>query len=386
MNVVFLSPHFPPQYWLFCRALRDRGVNVLGVGDEPGWALPEQVRGALSDYVHVPDMEKGDALLRALGLLVHRHGRIDHIESMNEHWLDAEARLREDFNVPGLRARETQHYRSKSGMAEVMGQAGIAGPPGLLVRSRPQVEAFAREHGFPLIFKPDIGVGAEMTFRVDDAGALERALEPLPVGFVVQRFIEGRVTTFDGLTDQDGNIVFAVSFVYCNGVMEIRRDLLDVFYYTRREIPAKLRDLGERVVRSFGLKARFFHCEFFETPAGEFVPLEINLRPPGGFTTDLMNYACDADIYQLWARVLLFEDTSDFVQQTRYHAAHVARRPRHRYRIPERDVPGLLGPALMAAPPVPPGIGDAMGTPIFLVRHADEAALLRFIHQIHERA
>jgi hypothetical protein len=89
MNVVFLSPQYPPQYWHFCRALRELGVTVLGVGDTPPWELRGELVGALSDYVHVSDMERHDALLRALGLLVHRHGRIDHIDSLNEHWLDA---------------------------------------------------------------------------------------------------------------------------------------------------------------------------------------------------------------------------------------------------------------------------------------------------------
>ena len=385
MNVVFLSPHYPPQFWLFCRALRERGVRVLGVGDAPGHTLRPELREALSDYVHVPDMESHDALLRALGLLIHRHGRIDRIDSLNEHWLDAEARLREDFNVPGLRARETQRYRSKSGMAEVLAEAGIQGPPGLLVRSRREVEAFAEEHGFPLLFKPDIGVGAEMAFRVDDADALARALTPLPAGFVVQRFIEGRVTTFDGLTDRDGNVIFAVSFVYRSGVLEMIRDQLDVYYYTRRQIPPALRRIGERVVRAFRLRERFFHAEFFETAAGDFVPLEINLRPPGGFTTDLMNFACDADIYRLWARVVAAEDVLDQPSDARYHAAHVARRPGRPYRVPEAAVPALLGPALVGSPPVPPGIGQAMGTPIFLVRHEDEGELLRLIRLVQER-
>jgi hypothetical protein len=385
MNVVFLSPHYPPQYWHFCRALRERGVTVLGVGDTPPWEIPGELAGALSDYIHVPDMEQHDARLRALGLLVHRHGRIDHIDSLNEHWLDAEARLREDFNVPGMRPRETQRYRSKSGMAEVLEAAGIPGPPGVLVRSRAQVEAFAREHGFPLIFKPDIGVGAEMTYRVDSRQELERALEKLPVGFVVQRFIEGRVTTFDGLTDQDGNVLFAVSFVYCDGVMEIIRDQLDVYYHTRREIPPALRALGTQVVQAFQLKARFFHAEFFETPDGSFLPLELNLRPPGGFTTDLMNYACDADVYRLWARVIAFDDVGGFTHETPYHAAHVARRPGRRYRRPEHEIPQLLGAALMATPPVPPGIAKAMGAPIYLIRHADEGELKRLIALVQER-
>ncbi|RYE91129.1 MAG: carboxylate--amine ligase, partial [Myxococcales bacterium] len=39
MNVVFLSPHFPPHFHLFCAALRRRGGRALGLGDSPSGTL-----------------------------------------------------------------------------------------------------------------------------------------------------------------------------------------------------------------------------------------------------------------------------------------------------------------------------------------------------------
>ena len=40
MNFVFISPHFPENYWNFCDRLRANGVNVLGIGDAPYETLP----------------------------------------------------------------------------------------------------------------------------------------------------------------------------------------------------------------------------------------------------------------------------------------------------------------------------------------------------------
>ena len=40
MNVVFLSPHFPAQYHLFCQRLKGAGAAVLGVADAPFEQLP----------------------------------------------------------------------------------------------------------------------------------------------------------------------------------------------------------------------------------------------------------------------------------------------------------------------------------------------------------
>ena len=35
MNVVFISPNFPLDFFNFCSRLKDRGENVLGIGDAP---------------------------------------------------------------------------------------------------------------------------------------------------------------------------------------------------------------------------------------------------------------------------------------------------------------------------------------------------------------
>ena len=98
MNVVFLSPHFPPHYFRFCLNLKAAGANVLGVGDEPYENLSEDVRTALSEYFQIEDMHNYDALVRACGFFTHRYGKIDRLDSLNEYWLSTEARLRDDFN------------------------------------------------------------------------------------------------------------------------------------------------------------------------------------------------------------------------------------------------------------------------------------------------
>ena len=48
-NVVFLSPNFPTNYWQFCRELKNNGMNVLGIGDQPydvTWKIMMKFTGA----------------------------------------------------------------------------------------------------------------------------------------------------------------------------------------------------------------------------------------------------------------------------------------------------------------------------------------------------
>src|SRR5919201_349486 len=101
MNVVFISPHFPPNYYLFCVQLRAFGSTVLGLADEPYDNLRPELREALTEYYRVDNLENADQCLRALGYFTHRHGKIDRVASHNEHWLELEAYLRENFNIFG---------------------------------------------------------------------------------------------------------------------------------------------------------------------------------------------------------------------------------------------------------------------------------------------
>jgi hypothetical protein len=386
VNVLFLSPNFPPQFYLFCRALREQGLRPLGLGDSPPQDVARPLVEAVAEYLYVPDMNRYDEVLRAVGYLTWRHGKIDRIDSLNEHWLPLEARLREDFNVPGPRPAELARHRSKTGMREVFREAGVPCTEGERVISREQVRAFAARAGFPLVFKPDVGVGAWSTFKVSSAEELERALARPLEGFVVERFAEGRLTSYDGLADREGRVVWETSHVYSSGVMEMVNEVRDVWYYNRREIPAGLREQGARVVRAFGLRERFFHIEFFEEPSGAFRALEINLRPPGGFTTDMMNYSADIDVYRLWARLLAGEDLSGLRIDRAYHCAHVSRRYQVRYRVPHEELLERLRGLLVLERPIPPALAAAMGDHLYMLRHPEEAKLREAIDLVGARA
>jgi hypothetical protein len=375
VNVVFLSPNFPPQYPLFCAALRAQGVKVLGIGDSPHQALAPLLSQSLDEYYYVPDMNRAEEMGRALGYLTWRHGRIDRIDSLNEYWLDAEARLREDFNIPGPRPAEVARWRSKSGMREIFQSAGVPCTEGERFASPEQVRAFARRVGFPLVFKPDVGVGAAWTFQVSDERELDETLSrELPVpNYVVERFCRGSLCTYDGLTDKDGHIVFAVSLAYSSGVMQLVNQANDLHYYTRRDIPPRLEELGRKTVAAFGLRERFFHIEFFEEPDGDYRALEVNVRPPGGFTTDMVNYTCDFDVYQLWARALRGESLAPFAYERKYACAHIARRSGRAYRHSDEELRRRLGEALLEIREMPPVFSGVMGNLMYLVRFRDEA-------------
>lgn len=384
MNVLFLSPAFPPNAYRYCAALRARGVTVLGIGDEP--ALRDEARAALDEYVFVPEMASYATLRAAVAELIARHGPIDRLDSNGEHWLDAEGRLRDDFDVVGLRSREIRCFRSKTGMAERFAAAGVETPISIRNESPATVRRFAELHGFPLVFKPDVGSGAADTFSVDDPEALARVLAVPRPDLLVQKFVRGEIVTFDGLVDRDGTIVLAMSHVYDRGIMEVRQGLLDGYYYSLRDVPPAIEAQGRRAIAAFELRERFFHVEFFVQGDGSVVALELNLRPPGGYTTDMMGHACELDIYALWAAVIVGDPRDCSRVRPGRFVAHAGRRAAQRYAESHESLVAGLGATLLEVLPVPPAFAITMGDVAYLLAHRDESELLAAIARVQARS
>jgi hypothetical protein len=381
MNVLFLSPAFPPTAPALCTALAAQGVTVLGIGDEP--LKPESsLVQALRDYVHEPRMAEYEALRLAVQRLIAQHGPIDRVDSNGEHWLVAEAKLRDEFSIPGLSSQALARQRSKLGMARIFAEAGLRYPPTVSAADGPPVRDFARRQGYPLVFKPDSGSGAVDTFVVSDEASLEAVLERHPQSHVVQPFIDAEIVTYDGLADRAGRIVFATSHAYDTGIMQVREHQLDGFYFSLRTLPPGLEEFGRRAVAAFDVRERFFHLECFKLGDGSYTALEMNLRPPGGFSTDMMNVACGVDVYSLWAQIMVGRDLSGFCYERRYHTAHAGRRAGRAYRLSAEELRRELGDMLWSERAVPAAFAATMGDTAYLLRHAELESLLRGVELV----
>ena len=53
MNVLMISPGYPPEMPFFTRGLAEVGATVVGIGDSPEGALPAMARESLSGYAQV---------------------------------------------------------------------------------------------------------------------------------------------------------------------------------------------------------------------------------------------------------------------------------------------------------------------------------------------
>ncbi|HUK66032.1 MAG TPA: ATP-grasp domain-containing protein [Anaeromyxobacteraceae bacterium] len=384
MNFVFLSPHFPPNWYRFCVALRAAGARVLGIADAAYDSLRPELRGALAEYYRVGDMQDYDQLVRAMGHLTHRHGKLDAIDSLNEYWLETEALLRTDFNLVGVKSDRILNIKRKSRMKEIYRAGGIPVARGRVARTFSEARGLADETGYPLVAKPDVGVGAVATWKLDDERALERFFERKPPGdYILEEFVQGRIVTFDGLVDQDGRLVFSASLAYGRGIMETVNEDDHVFYYTVRDVPSDLEELGRRTLSAFDVRGRFFHLEFFRNTNGGLVALEVNMRPPGGLTTDMWNYANDIDVYREWANVVV-HNRFEAIWSRPYFCGYVGRKYSKRYAHSHEAILAELGPLIVHHERMDSIFRQAIGDYGYLVRSPDEGEILEAVRFIHE--
>lgn len=68
-NIIFISPNFPTNYWQFCRELKNNGMNVLGIGDQPYDEMAQEVKDSLHEYYKVYSLENEDEVYRAVAFL-----------------------------------------------------------------------------------------------------------------------------------------------------------------------------------------------------------------------------------------------------------------------------------------------------------------------------
>lgn len=397
MNFVFISPHFPASYWEFCAGLKRNGVNVLGLADAPYESLDPRLREVLTEYYRVDSLEDYDAVYRGVAFLAYKHGHIDWIESNNEYWLEQDARLRSDFGVrTGIQSDHVERIKEKSQMKRIYEANSI--PTARQLKAAEGVEAataFADSVGYPLIAKPDVGVGAGGTHKIHGVEELRSFFTDVEdnAHYVIEEFITGDICSYDAVVDSHGEPLFESMTVWPPSIMDIVNKQLDLSYYVDKSMPEALRSLGRRTVKAFGVTRRFVHLEFFRLDKdhgtlgrkGDFVALEVNMRPAGGYTPDMMNYAHSTDVYKIWADMVAFDENRTALGE-KFYCAYASRRDCHQYVHTSDEVVQRYGEAIVMHDRMPDILAGAMGNELFTVKLSTMEEVEAFIEFVHERA
>ena len=387
-NFIFISPNFPTNYWMFCRELKKNGLNVLGIGDQPYDELDYNVKENLNEYYKVSTLENYEEVYRAVAFLIFKYGRIDWLESNNEYWLERDARLRTEFHITsGFQESDIPRIKFKSKMKDYYKKAGISTARFHMVDTLEGCLTFAKEVGYPVVAKPDNGVGASHTFKITSDEEMKTFFEekwPDTV-YIMEEFIWGEVNSYDAIIDSHGKPMFETGNVSPVSIMDIVNEQQSSLFYILKKLPADTRKAGRATVKAFGVKSRFVHFEFFRLQrdqeglgkAGDLVALEVNMRPSGGFTPDMINFAHSTDVYKIWADMIAFDETT-MPTGTSAFCAFAGRRDGKDYVLDDAALSGKYAKQICMEDRMPDALSGAMGNRMYIATFSTEKQMAAF--------
>ena len=172
-------------------------------------------------------------------------------------------------------------------------------------------------------------------------------------------------------------------------------DLMDIvnsndnslYYYLNNPLD-DVAKLGRKVLKAFKVKSRFVHFEFFRLLSdqyigkkGEIVALEVNMRPAGGISPDMMNYANSTDVYKIWADVMAFDSTL-VSSGEKYYCAFAGRRDGKNFVYSEQDIIDRYRNNLKSIERVPEALSGCMGNLSFIANFKTREKMQEFFDDI----
>ena len=394
MNFVFISPQFPRTYWNWCDRLKKNGANVLGIGDTPYDQLDDALKNVLTEYYKVGTLEDYDQVFRAVAFFSFKYGKIHWLESNNEYWLEHDAMLRTDFNIlSGPDVDEIQAYRSKAAMKPYYKKAGVPTARQAPVTTLEEAKDFIRRVGYPVIVKPEYGVGAAATYRLENRHELEDFFSDLPEdSYVMEEFVPGWICSYDAIVDSHSDVLFE-SMSISPPIMDIVNNQTELVFYVPPSVEPQLQKRGRATVKAFGVKSRFVHMEFFKlTKAkkglgkeGDFVGLEVNMRPGGGYMPDMMDFAHSTDVYQLWADMICFDERRLPDNPDQQYCVFFGQRDHFHYVHSQQDIMAKYGSRIKMNERMPEVLSTAMGNQMYTALLPTKEDMDEFVKYVGEK-
>lgn len=323
-HVVFIAPRFLENTNRYVRAFAAlEGVTLSVISADPESAIPAELRPRVAAHYGVADALDGAQITAAARALAGHVGRIDRLTGALEQLQMPMAHARDALGIEGINAAVARNFRDKDRMKDVLRAAGVPVARSALVRSARELALFIGHVGYPVIVKPQAGLGSRATFRVESPediaalpakGAVPTAGRPLQV----EEFVRAREHTCETVTVR-GEPVWRSGTRYFPTPLEVLEtpwvQYCVLLPRDAHEEPwASFADTNARALAAlFGEHARsaagtaLTHMEWFVRDDGTALVNEVGARPPGVHIMPLMSLAHETDLIADWAELIAFD-------------------------------------------------------------------------------
>ncbi len=335
-HVVFVAPRFLENTNRYVAAFAGLdGVTLTVVSLDPEAAIPRALQRRVAGHYRV-DALGGEALTVAVRAIARGVGPVDRLTAALEQLQLPMAEVRDALGIEGIGASVAQSFRDKDRMKTVLREHGVPVAASALVASPKELHAFIDRLGFPVIVKPQAGLGTQGTYRVtsaSDLATLERqGVVPSPDRpLQVEEFVRAREHTCETVTVRgvpvwrSGTRYFptpleAVETPWMQYCVLLPREDEDTdwtrFYPTNTAALAALFGPSAHTAAGTALTHMWFLRD-----DGTALVNEVGVRPPGVGIMPLMSLAHETDMIADWAGLIAFDR---FTPPTRRWAAGVA--------------------------------------------------------------
>ncbi len=262
-----------------------------------------------------------------------------------------------------------------------------------LVDTVKKCQDFIKTVGYPVIVKPDNGVGASHTYKLENDTDLNAFFEEKEedVSYIMEEFINAEINSYDAIIDSHGEPIFETGNCTPISIMDSVNYGDDAIFYIEKNLAEDTKKAGRDTVKSFGVKSRFVHFEFFRLLAdhegigkkGTIMALEVNMRPCGGFTPDMINFARETDVYKIWADMVAFDHTDKEIGGYHY-CGFAGLRDYKDYVLTHEDILAKYGDHLKMTTRLPDALSAAMGNIIYMATFDTKEELDTFFKDLLE--
>lgn len=322
-HVVFVAPRFLQNTNRFVDAFaRLPDVRTSVVSLDPEASIPAALRPRIAGHYRVRDVYDPAELTTAARALSKAIGPIDRLAGALEELQLPLAAVRDALDIDGIRGDVARNFRDKDRMKDVLRAHDVPVARSGLARSMAGLQRFAEDVGYPVIVKPQAGLGARSTFRIEGPEDL-RALavrgggptEAVPLQ--VEEFVRGRESTCETVTIH-GEVVWRSGTRYLPSPLEVletpwkqycvllpREDdgAFTAFHPTNARALAAL--FGPAAKGAAG--TALTHMEWFLRDDGRALVNEVGVRPPGVQIMPLMSIAHAMDMWHAWAELVALD-------------------------------------------------------------------------------
>lgn len=324
-HVVFIAPRFLENTNRFLSAFAALdGITLSVVSEDPAEGIPAAVRPRIAAHYGVKNCLDGAELTTAVRAISKGVGKVDRLNGVLEQLQIPMAHVRDALDIEGIRSEVAQNFRDKDRMKDVLRKANVPVARSGLATSPAALRTFIDSVGYPVIVKPQAGLGTRDTFRItskEDLEALEKkGLAPSErAPLQVEEFVVAREHTCETVTIR-GKTVWRSGSRYFPTPLEVLENpwvQYCVLLPREDDLPefAKFAPINEAALAAlFGKDAgtaagtALSHMEWFLREDGSALVNEVGARPPGVMLMPLMSLAHDTNMISDWARLMSLDE------------------------------------------------------------------------------